>query len=85
MIGDGTHAGTVVLTAINTYSGGTTVFGGAVLSVNTDAELGNASGGISLQGGKLVMTMDGFVTSRVLTLDPGTNTLAAPDANFFAT
>ncbi len=48
-IGDGTNDGTVVLSSgANTYFGGTTVVGGATLSVNTDAELGDPSGGITL-------------------------------------
>jgi fibronectin-binding autotransporter adhesin len=85
-VGDGTNAGTVVLSSGgNTYIGGTTVQGGAILSVDTDTELGATGlgiGGITLQGCTLVMSEDGFFTSRTLILGPGTNTLAAPDANF---
>ena len=80
-VGDGTNTGTVVLASGgNAYLGGTTVTGGATLSVDTDAELGNSSGGITLQGGKLVMTTSGFSTERTLTLlGVGPNTLAAPN------
>ena len=83
-IGDGANTGTVVLSSGgNTYMGGTTVSGGATLSINTDAELGNTSGGITLNGGKLVMTASNFSTARTLTLGPGSNILAAPDINIF--
>jgi fibronectin-binding autotransporter adhesin len=84
-VGDATHTGTVVLASgANNYTDGTTVTGGAALSVDRDAELGGTGpgGGITLQGGKLVVSMDGFSTNRTLTLDLGANTLAAPDANF---
>ena len=74
--------GTLTLTGTNSYSGGTSVTGGA-LSVSTDAALGNVSGGITLSGGTLVISSNGFVSGRTLTLGPGTNTLTAPDNNTF--
>jgi fibronectin-binding autotransporter adhesin len=79
-IGDGTNDGTVVLAnGANTYSGGTNVLVGASLSVDTDAELGNSSGGIMLTGGELLTTQNGFSSARAVTLNTseGTNILAA--------
>src|SRR5208282_2827330 len=47
-----TGAGTLVLTGINTYTGGTFLDGG-ILNVNGDAALGNASGGLTFNVGTL--------------------------------
>jgi outer membrane autotransporter protein len=47
-----TGAGTLVLSGDNTYSGGTTVAGG-VLEIATDSNLGDATGGVTLDGGTL--------------------------------
>lgn len=47
--------GTVVLAASNTYTGGTTVSGGT-LSISSDANLGNTSGGLHLGNGTLLLT-----------------------------
>ncbi len=83
-VGDGTNDGKVVLSnGANTYFGGTTVVGGATLSVNTDAELGDISGGITLMGGELLTTGMAFSSARAVTLNPsrvGANTLAAATA-----
>ncbi len=70
--------GTLTLTGANTYSGGTLVSGGT-LSVDTDGELGLTTGGITLRGGELLTTADGFTTVRTVDVSPtGTpNTLAA--------
>ncbi|NII52735.1 autotransporter-associated beta strand repeat-containing protein [Luteibacter sp. SG786] len=48
--------GTLVLTGNNTYTGGTTVNGGGTLEVSSDANLGNASNGLALNGGTLHTT-----------------------------
>jgi outer membrane autotransporter protein len=71
-------AGTLTLSGTNTYMGGTTVSGG-VLSVSSDTNLGAASGGITLAGGELLTTTDGFSTARAIDVRPngGLNTLAA--------
>ncbi|MBO4224288.1 autotransporter-associated beta strand repeat-containing protein [Bradyrhizobium neotropicale] len=50
-------SGDVILTGANTYAGGTTVTGG-VLRVNSDANLGAAGTGITLNGGSIGSTKD---------------------------
>ena len=71
--GTGTFAqigpGTTILTAINTYSGGTAINGG-VLAVAADANLGAASGGLAFGGGTLQFLSE-FTTNRVVTLSAG--------------
>ncbi|KAG1317296.1 hypothetical protein G6F63_015729 [Rhizopus arrhizus] len=59
-----TDFGTLVLTANNTYTGGTDVRQGG-LSVSKDANLGAASGGLTLSGGVLAMTAS-FDTNRAV-------------------
>jgi outer membrane autotransporter protein len=72
------ESGTVVLTNhTNSYSGGTIITAGATLSVDNDAELGNPSGSISLRGGELLTTADGFSSARALQLSKGFDSLAA--------
>lgn len=58
--------GTLVLNGTNTYTGGTTITGGT-LSVSGDANLGDASGGVALQGGTLENTA-AFTTARSIDL-----------------
>jgi len=48
----------------SSYAGGTTITGGATLEVDTDTELGNFSDGITLNGGPLKTTADGFISAR---------------------
>ena len=59
-------AGTLVLTKVNTYDGGTTVTGGT-LNVNSDGALGNTAGGLTLDGGTLQWG-SGFNSARSITL-----------------
>ncbi|GAU80302.1 autotransporter domain-containing protein [Bosea sp. BIWAKO-01] len=59
-------AGTLTLTGTNSYSGGTTITGGA-LAVSADANLGDTSGGVTLDGGTLRATAS-FSTARTITL-----------------
>ena len=68
--------GLLSLTGDNTYSSGTTISGG-VLQVGTDANLGNPSGGLILEGGELVATGSGFSTLRSVLLTANNGTLAA--------
>ncbi|MBV2144988.1 autotransporter-associated beta strand repeat-containing protein [Falsochrobactrum sp. TDYN1] len=59
-----TDLGTLVLTGANSYTGGTAVNGGT-LAVSSDANLGEASGEVSLNGGTLNTTAS-FETARQL-------------------
>ncbi|MFG1393000.1 autotransporter-associated beta strand repeat-containing protein [Xanthobacter agilis] len=67
-------AGTLVLTGVNSYMGGTTVSGG-VLEVGADSALGAADGGITLSEGAL-SAFASFTTARAVTLETR-GTLAA--------
>lgn len=64
-----TGTGMLFLTAANTYQGGTTISGGA-LAVFADTNLGDASGGLALDGGTLVATAS-FASARAVTLGAG--------------
>jgi autotransporter-associated beta strand protein len=64
--------GTTILTAANTYSGGTTINSG-VLAVAADANLGAASGGLAFGGGTLQF-LSGFTLNRAVTLNAGGGT-----------
>jgi fibronectin-binding autotransporter adhesin len=83
-VGSIADSGTVVLTKVNnSYTGGTTV-SGATLGVVNDASLGDATGGVTLDGGKLVAG-DGFSSLRsiLLTANNGTlSTVAGGTADF---
>ena len=65
-------AGTLTLTADNTYAGGTTINAGT-LAVSTDAKLGAASGGLSFGGGTLQSTAT-FTSNCGVTLNAGGGT-----------
>ncbi|MBR2813259.1 MAG: autotransporter-associated beta strand repeat-containing protein, partial [Reyranella sp.] len=67
-----TGGGTLILSGISTYGGGTTVNGGA-LSISQDANLGAAGGPLTLAGGTLQMTAN-IATSRATTLGTGGGT-----------
>lgn len=66
-------AGTLVLSGSNSYTGGTRLNGG-VLSVSADANLGDASSELSLDGGTLLMSSS-FDNDRSVTLESGGGTL----------
>lgn len=59
-------SGTTVLTADNTYRGGTTVAGGT-LQIERDSQLGDADGGLTFKGGTLSTTAS-FDTQREVAL-----------------
>ncbi|MDB5430810.1 MAG: outer rane autotransporter barrel domain protein [Caulobacter sp.] len=60
-----TDLGTLVLSGVNTYTGGTTILGGTV-SVGANTGLGAVAGGVTFDGGGLTATA-GFAASRALT------------------
>lgn len=67
-----TGVGTLILTGINTYTGGTNVSGGGVLSVSADNQLGNAAGALTLTGSSLQITGTSYTGSaRIVTLNTG--------------
>ena len=65
--------GTTVLTGTNSYSGGTAVTAGT-LRVGSDAALGAAAGGVSLDGGTLAASAS-FGSGRSLSLGSGGGTV----------
>jgi fibronectin-binding autotransporter adhesin len=67
-----TGAGTLTLDGVNSYAGGTAIKGGTV-SVSSDANLGNAAGALSLDGGMLLNTA-AFASARNVTLGAGGGT-----------
>ena len=67
-----TGAGTMTLSGINSYQGGTTINGGT-LAVSSDTNLGAAAGGLGFGGGTLQF-LAGFTTNRTVTLNAGGGT-----------
>lgn len=65
---------TVTLTGNNSYMGGTTINSGA-LSVSSDANLGDASGTVSIGGGSLFMG-SGFSSARAISIDNPSSSIA---------
>jgi outer membrane autotransporter protein len=64
----GVDSGNVILTAANTYSGGTNIWGGT-LSVSSDANLGDTAGNIRFVNGGTLRATTNFSTSRNIALN----------------
>jgi autotransporter-associated beta strand protein len=73
-----TGNGTVILSGINAFSGGTTISAGT-LSISSDANLGASAGGITLNGGTLLLTGTGdavaIAAARTITLSSAGGTI----------
>ena len=63
-------AGTLTLTGTNTYQGNTTITAGA-LAVSTDANLGAATGTLTLRTGGALQFLANFTSDRNVTIGPG--------------
>ncbi|MDB6057714.1 MAG: hypothetical protein JWO95_1558 [Verrucomicrobiales bacterium] len=65
-----TDAGTLILTGVNTFSGGTIVSNGGTLCVTADSGLGTAAGALTLNGGSLKNNNSAptITSSRTITL-----------------
>src|SRR5215470_1030630 len=66
------ETGTLTLSGVNTYRGGTTVNGGT-LAVSADNNLGDNSGSLAFGGGALQF-LSGFISNRAVTLNSGGGT-----------
>ncbi|MBZ9709428.1 autotransporter-associated beta strand repeat-containing protein [Mesorhizobium sp. ESP7-2] len=77
-----TDLGTLVLSGANSYTGGTAINGGTV-QVASDGNLGDASGGLSLDGGRLHTTAD-ITSARAVTLNAGGGTFDTDSATSLA-
>ena len=73
--------GTLVLTAANTYSGGTLIRNGGI-SIANDANLGAIAGSIALDGGTLLTTQD-LSSARLTTLGASGGTIDTAAATNF--
>ncbi|VXC44750.1 Outer membrane autotransporter protein [Bosea sp. 125] len=61
-------AGTLTLSGSNTYTGGTTLTAGT-LSISSNANLGDAAGGITFAGASTLQVTGSFSTARAMTLN----------------
>jgi autotransporter-associated beta strand protein len=77
-------AGTLTLSGTNTYSGGTVINAGAV-SVTSDANLGDAGGGVTLNGGRLTIPGANINTARNMTVTGTGSSMVVNKNNNFST
>lgn len=70
--------GTTTLTADNTYTGGTRIVSGAVLSVGSDNALGGAASSVSLTGNGTLAATSPFSTARSINVGTTGGTLSGP-------
>ncbi|HWK42654.1 MAG TPA: autotransporter outer membrane beta-barrel domain-containing protein, partial [Croceibacterium sp.] len=75
-----TDPGTLVLAGANSYTGGTAVQGGTLV-VSADANLGDAAGNVTLDGGTLRTTAD-FTSDRSVALAGDSTILTDADTRF---
>jgi fibronectin-binding autotransporter adhesin len=77
-----TGAGTTTLSGTNTYTGGTTITGGGTVHISSDANLGAATGPLTLNSGTLATTSN-ITTTRPVTVGVGGATFdVAPPTTF---
>ncbi|MCP4560978.1 MAG: hypothetical protein GY837_10695, partial [Bosea sp.] len=74
-------AGMVTLTGTSTYTGGTTLNQGT-LSISSDGNLGNASGGITVAGASTLQVTGSFTTARTTTLNANGTVEVTSGQNF---
>ncbi|HEX3655085.1 MAG TPA: autotransporter-associated beta strand repeat-containing protein, partial [Pirellulales bacterium] len=77
-----TGGGTLVLSGTNTYSLGTNVSNGTV-SVSSDGNLGDASGGVTLSSGGTLAVTTGFSSDRDFTVGSGGGALNVTSGQTF--
>ena len=73
--------GTLTLSGTNTYSGGTTINGGTVV-INSSANLGANTGGLTLNAGTLEIAT-GFTSTRALALGNAASTIQVDSGQTF--
>lgn len=76
-----TGTSTFYLAGTNTYEGGTTISGGTIV-VNSDASLGDITGGLTLNAGTLEVAV-GFSSSRAITLNSSASTFQIDPAQTY--
>jgi autotransporter-associated beta strand protein len=75
----GPQAGTLVVNNTNTYSGGT-ILNGGTLSVSADANLGNATSGVTINAANLLATST-FSSARPFNINDPASTISITGAN----